>query len=249
MLCIPAMGHLNPFVSLASGLAKHKNLKIIMYGNMEHKELIESANVEFRNLEIKTENDPKVVREWRKSFPIDKLMSYFLDSAENVLPELIRCVQEEEIDLIIYDFVTVYAKWLVRYLDIQHEKGRLSRPPPKRIMCSASFMQEQGVYPNQHEMRYQIMPKFSVSLLIGLLIFYIRYFFFCRKYEIKFSENLFNLAFLGKERLNLCYVVPELQPRAHLFPKNVKFIGSCAGELDLELKKSLKNSSNSTSFC
>ena len=115
MLCIPAVGHLNPFVSLANGLAKHKNLKIIMYGNREHQELIESANVEFRNLELKFQNDPKVVREMRTSFPIDKLMNFFLSSAESALPELIRCVQEEEIDLIVYDFMTVYAKWLVRY--------------------------------------------------------------------------------------------------------------------------------------
>ena len=150
-------------------------------------------------------------------------LAFFLDV-------LNQDVQEEEIDLIIYDFLTVYAKWLVRYLDIQHEKGRLSRSPPKRIMCSPSFMQEKDVFPNEHEKKFQIMPKLSLRLLLGLLLFYIRYFFFCRKYELNFWENLFNLAFHSKEEFNLCFVVPELHPRAHLFPKNVKFIGSCAGK-------------------
>ena len=130
MLCIPLAGHFYPFACFAGELAKRKNLKIIMYGNKEFQPMVERTNVEFRNVDVDNWSENIDALEFRNNFPIHKLLYSYMRAAEKIMPELIRCVQEDEIDLIIYDFMTVYAKWFLKFLRTQHDRGELKRPLP-----------------------------------------------------------------------------------------------------------------------
>ena len=229
-LCIPAMGHLYPMTSLVSAVAKQKNVKVIMYGNIEHKELIESTKAEFRHFQAPGELDDVMLENIKKHrFPLDRVLNEFIDVAEAFLPELLRCVEEDEIDLILFDFFSVYAKWLMKYLRNQHKKGKLSRPPPKAVMSSASFIVEKGIYPNSYEMQHRpsMSSSLSIKMVFNLILVMIKYVIFCFKYGLEI-ESLTKTALEHREEINLCTIVPEIQPRAHLLPKSIKFIGSCA---------------------
>ena len=229
-LCIPAMGHLYPMTSLVSALAKQNNVKVIMYGNLEHKELIESTKAEFRHFQMPAELDEVMLENIKNhKLPIDREFNDALNIAEAIIPELVRCVEQDSIDLVLLDFFSIYAKWLMKYLRAQHKKGKLSRPPPKAVMTSAAFVMEKGIYPNSYEM--QFMPDFlgslSIRTVFNLIIVMIKYLMFCFKYGLK-VESMVSTISDHREEINLCTIVPEIHPRAHLFPKSIKFIGSCA---------------------
>ena len=227
MLCFPASGHINPFVCYGSELAKNKNIKLIMYCNKQFQNMIEAANIEFRNIDVEYPSDKISVSELRNQMPIHKVLGAFMETIDLMLPEFIRCIEEENIDLIIYDFMSVHAKWLLKYLRIQYEKGKLKRPPPKALMFGPSLLHQKGIYPNSYEQRFLPNPKISLGFLYNMIVFFIKYSLFCFKYHLPI-ENPINLLFYTKEELNIVCIVPEFQPRAHLYPKNVKFVGNCA---------------------
>jgi hypothetical protein len=57
--------------------------------------------------------------------------------------------------------------------------------------------------------------------------FSLRYISFCNRLGIE-VVNPIKFAYETSEELNICSLIPELQPRSHLFPsKSFKFIGSC----------------------
>ena len=229
MLCFPASGHFNPFICYGAELAKNQNVKVIMYNNKQNQKLIESANIEFREADVDLPTNMVSVKELRKDLPIHKLLGFFIDATEKLLPELIRCVQEEGIDLIVYDFMTVYAKWLMKRLRIMQKKGELKKPLPKALTFLPSLAQEKGIYPNSFEEHLIPKPRFSLKLAFNLFLFFIKYISFCFRQGLK-VENPFELIFEQREPLTICCVAPEFQPRSHLFPKGTKFVGNCAGK-------------------
>ena len=224
------MGHTLPMTSLVSGLTKHKNVQVIMYSNIEHKGLIESTGAEFRHLQLDRDLDDDMLENIKKRIlPIDRLFTDIINAGEKFLPELIRCVEEEQIDLVLYDLGAVYAKWLMMYLRSQYKKGKLSRPPPKAVMTSPSVIFDDAIYPNSHEQSFLPEKTGKIQLLAVIKFFFVflRYWLFCIKFGIE--RNKLKYLIVGhREEVNLCLIVPEIQPRAHLYPKNVKFIGSCA---------------------
>ena len=163
----------------------------------------------------------------RKSLPIHKMLYSFMESTEKALPELVRCVREDNIDLIIYDSMTVHAKWLMRHLESKYQRGELKKPPPKAMTFVPTLLHEKGVYPNSFEEQLLPKPTFSFKLMFNMLIFFVRYIFFCRRISVPVL-NPFHLVFYAKEPFIICCVVPELQPRYQLFPKSIKFVGNCA---------------------
>ena len=229
MLCFPASGHLNPFLCYGSELLKNKNVKAIMYGNKEHQKMIEGAGIEFREADIDIPSSLFSIKELRKEFPLHKMLNFFMDSADKLIGELVRCVKEEEIDLVVYDQMTIYAKWLLKHLQVKYEKGELNRPLPKAITFMPSMVQEKNVYPNSFEKQLYPKPIFTLKIAFNILIFMVRYIAFCFRYSLK-VENPFELIFMQKAPLTICCVAPEFQPRSHTFPSSVKFVGQCAGK-------------------
>jgi hypothetical protein len=227
MLCFPASGHFNPFVCYGAELAKNKNVKVIMYSHQKNRQVIEAGNIEFREANFDLPMNQISVNEARNHLPIHKILGLFIEATDELLPELVRCVHEEEIDLIVYDFMTVYAKWLLKYLKARYEKGELKRPPPKALMFGPSLLHQKGVYPNSFEEKFLPKPKLTLGFILKMIVFFFKYAFFCYKYGLPI-ENPATLIFYSKETLNICCVIPEFQPRSHLFPQNIKFVGNCA---------------------
>ena len=232
MICFPAVGHLTPLVCYGAELAKNKNVKVIMHNSKLHKKLIESANIEFREVDIYDAINDFTIHELRVEMPIYKILGFYMEACEKIMPELIRCVQEEDIDLIVYDFMTVYAKWFMKRLRAMHQKGELKKPVPKALTFMPSLVHEKGIYPNSFEEKFMIKPQVTLKFAFNMFIFFFKYMWFCRRNQLP-VENILDLIFNQKEPLTICCVVPEFQPRSHMFSSGIKFVGNCAGKISV----------------
>lgn len=227
VLALPAYGHLLPLTSFINELAKEKDVKIIFYGNEEFRQLIEKTGAEYRNLEFELFNPKQNMNELRHDFPLDQMMTRYMRLADKMMPNMLKVIENEEIDLIIYDFATVYAKWFVQYLEKKYETKEMKRKPPPSVMFSPSFLMTDGVYPSQVEKDLIPKPKLTFSLIFRLIKFAFRFIYFYYKYGFKLENPIF-LTIYKQAKLNLCCIMPEFHPKSHLFDKNCFFIGHCA---------------------
>lgn len=226
VLVIPAYGHLNPMTSFINELAKNKNLKIFFPGNEVDRKLIESTKAQFVPMHVELFQNTVNMNELRNSVPLDKMMNISINVGRNVLPKMAEFVQKEKIDLVIYDFATSHGKWLKQHLEYLQRSGKFSGNLPGFVMFSPSFMCSRNVYPNKAEPLFFPKPKFSLSIILKILVTMIRYLIFGFKFGLK-RENPNNFLF-HREELNICCITPEVQPRSHMFEKSLVFVGSCA---------------------
>ena len=229
MLCLPASGHINPMVSLANDLNKSNKCHIIFYGNLEHKKLIESSRSEFRNIELVDPTERMNPNQLRNDFPVDIMMQMFMDSYDKFEPELMRTLEAEDVDMIMYDFLTAYGNWFVQKLKKLKQQGKLKKKLPKFVAFYPSFVMDESLFPNVAEKVYLPKPKLSFKFVLKMLVFAIKYIYFCWSRSVQLM-NPAKFLFPKREELNLCCIIPELQPRSYLYPKSVQFIGSCASE-------------------
>jgi hypothetical protein len=153
---------------------------------------------------------------------------------------LIDTVNKEKPDLIIYDTISIHAKYLIEYLQKIESNHK-----PASLIFSPTFTQYGGVYPNESE-RQLNYEKQSLYFYYCLFKAYVRQiplylkFGFGLKHPIKFLSNV------NDSKLNLVALFPELQARSSLCSKNVKFVGCCVNEVvrsvqSLNLDKPLLN--------
>ncbi len=227
---------------MARGLVTQKNAHIIFYGNEEHKQIIEATGSQFKCYSHfptdkiqKTSNDPNYQPNFLPIFT-----DYLIEMTSKLLPELIKTVNEEKPDLIIYDSISVHAKYLIEYLRMYQSNHR-----PASVIFSPTFTTFGGVYPNFFE-RQLNHEKHGIFYYIYLLKANIRQIRLCLKFGLKLNNPVKFLSYVNDTELNLVAIFPELQARSSLCSKNVKFVGSCVSEevrsiQSLDLDKSLLN--------
>ena len=231
VICMPAVGHLNPVCSLVNELAKKKNVTVIFFGNAEHRQLIESARAEFRLCKVEIVDPDKSINDMRHEFPLADMMNRYMNIADEMMPQYLRVVEQKNVDLVIHDFGAVWARWFIEYMSNMHAKGVMKRPPPKTIMVSASVLFDPRVYPSEAEAKFFPKQKFSLRVFVIMMLFQLKYWWFYRKHGFKYVSPMEFLVF-SKDKLNMCCVTPEFHPRSHLFDKSIKFVGNFACKLD-----------------
>ena len=229
IFCVAASGHLNPLVSLANEMNKYKNCRIIFYGNMQHKKLIESSKSEFRNLEVEDPAEKFNPNETRNELHIDAMMGFMMLSFVMCAPEVRRLFEKVPFFLVIFDYFTGYIRMAVEKLKRLEKEGKLKKRLPKFATFCPSFMMDEKIFPNEAEKFFVPKPKITLGFLVTLQIWMAKYLYFSWRHSLPLL-NTKKMMFPEREALNLCCIIPEFQPRASLFPKSVKFIGSCASE-------------------
>ena len=228
VLVMSAYGHLNPIASFVSELAKNKNLKIIFYGNQECQKIIENTKAEFRSYNHSVgmlDLTPDYSR-FPLKFPMDKFMDHLLTVADIMLEELVRTVEEEEIDLIINDFATMYATWLKEIVNKRYEAKLLKRPCPPTISFWSVFVFKKNVFPNLEEKKYFDQQSLTVDFIWTILVILYKYVRFCYKWGLSLTSLEDLLMYKEGERA-ICCIAPEIHPRSYVYPKAISFVGIC----------------------
>ena len=218
VLGYPGTGHINPLSGILRGIVDTNRARVICYGLDSIKDAVEKSGAEYRSYTsinwVKPPN-PK----------FGQLFNVMLDLAELNLSKLTTAIEEEKPDLIIYDEMAIYAKFVLMNLEKKHRNNKVFTIPPA-VMFRSGFGSQENVYPNNIE--ENLLEK-TMSYYSSLVKPAIRMFIFSLRHGFG-VYNLIKFMWFRDEKLNIVCVFPELHPRAHLFTKVNKFVGICLKE-------------------
>jgi UDP:flavonoid glycosyltransferase YjiC (YdhE family) len=133
IFCIPFSGHMNPLLAISNELANKRNNQVIFYSNLKFKQSILSTGAQFREYSYfpmdKIENQPS------DKFHSFELIKVLIKVTFYILPELIRVVDKEKPDIIVYDKVAAFVKYLNDYYYLNKKEQS-----PRMISISTSFV-------------------------------------------------------------------------------------------------------------
>jgi len=275
---LPASGHINPLFPIIKELAKMNQLKLIVYLTPDFKEQFDAINilnnVELRHLKNLNYNEFQTkVNSSEKDNPAYSI-KFFIDIADANIEYLAKEIANENPNLIIYDIVSMYFKWLVSYYNKWYEiaikssssqkqnlKFAPEHPLPPLIAFSPAFIFNADVFPNRFEqsMMIQIQVSFKFIWALFKIVFY--QWRLCFKFGIKFTNPTEVVPFKLDENHKFAFasLLSDLQPRAHLFDSvKYRFVGATFEENKFEpladqepfvslLKKFQNNPENSNS--
>lgn len=225
----PAFGHINPISGLVYELLRKSNgnneglnLTVIFYGNEENRQAIERTGAQFRKYEksmFDTKDLQKDITRGSKNmmfFMLDAMLTF----SHQILPSLIRDVEREQPDLIVYDQLFMPAKYMLEIL----AKRPLAKRP-KCVMFYPSFAMNEQIVKQipGHDDKNLMTLVYMVSLFVKQFLFNVYY----GTWHIWHPLQIFTKK---NDRLNIVAVYPELQPERDMFDDTYRFVGPCIEE-------------------
>ena len=225
VLVPPGTGHINPLCGLVYEICKNPNIECYFYGNVEYKSVIEKTGAKFRlysnrnyaNAEVHDTTD----KNFNRTASMAGFMNIMIDSAYDLVPQLLKDYDADKPHLIIYDKLLVPVSYLFNLL-----QKRRNEKLPQIIEFYPNFVLSKAImdlYPEINIMEKSLntlihfggcfMHQFKVSRALGLSIY-----------------NPLNLMMGKTEYTKLVAVFPELHPLVEQYDDSYKFIGTCASE-------------------
>nr|QNH68002.1 UDP-glucuronosyltransferase-like protein 6 [Brachionus rotundiformis] len=221
MLILPEIGHINPMLCIARDLVD-KHHEVVFYGLSHQKELIEKSGAQFKQyLYQNYSNRLNCLQKDPTNNMLSLLMS-LIDVSYKEVPRLAQEVQNMQPDLIIFDNVSLPAKYLIKY--IQKRTNKI----PKYIQFFTLFPSIKSVYP-------------SPELLKKICVVPSGFMFNIQKKWLNLKQRLIT-SYLGIEYsnpldlstfpcdLNIVTIMPGLHPFENSFNSSFKFLGCCLSE-------------------
>jgi UDP:flavonoid glycosyltransferase YjiC (YdhE family) len=231
VLLVASSGHVNPAACIVSELVK-QNVQVTFYATESYKPLIERTGAQYKPYtycpaSLVQDGDVK-----QQSNTVIHLLSTLIDFSDRIMPDLIADVEREQPDLILFDMLSMHAKYLIKVLENRFKQGLSSCKPPEMVRLSPSFASKYGVYPNKEEMK--VYRKSDNA-------WFCYHLFWLMLKQVKFSwkhglgVSVINpIRYFHSEcfdRLVITTVFREFQPRVTQFdPLKYKFVGCCVSE-------------------
>jgi len=232
-----------------------------VYSTEKYRKSFENVGAKYRSL-VNWDSDMVEIADVGKkrvfqSLTMLKRLSYY---AAKSAKQLAQDIDNEQPDLIVYDITALYVRWTLEYYtkwyDLAQKKTDSSdlefspkNPVPPLVCMSPSFARDFINFPNKAEARFTKQNFFTLSFLIGIILYVISHFYRCYKCGLGFRSPFRNVypAPIANTKFVLVTVFPELQARAHMFDKSMyKFIGctvddTVANEFSFEHLESLRD--------
>jgi UDP:flavonoid glycosyltransferase YjiC (YdhE family) len=223
ILTIPFSGHVDPVIQIGKELTNERKVKTVIYSTENYKNKIEKSGAEFRNY------DGVIWQEMIFKLPFNKrvsLTSQLIEKEqhiiENNLKKLAIDIKNEKPNLILYEFQSIYAKYVVRFLNDNYYDSNSSMP--SILLFSTSFIFDKTFYPNEYENNSGTMARQDVLKETKIRL---KSYQMSKKLNISYKDPFKEIFEIDSRLENIVFTFPELQPRSHLFNKNNKFVGSC----------------------
>ena len=224
ILTHPFSGHINPMTGLVYELTTKQNFNVIWYGIIEVKEIIEKTGAVYRPYSyFPIENFKRKPSNERQDSQFVQVAWEMLNLSDKIMDDLIKIIEDEKPDLIIYDTWALFAKFLIQILENRYKKNISKIQPPPAVMFSPFFGFKKGVYPNDDEFRMIVDYDFNYYFKSFLLFF--KQLFFNYKYGLSFQEDTISLLFSHTGEINIISTSLDLQPKVDLFNENDYFVG------------------------
>lgn len=184
----PGSGHLNPIIPLLRQISSEIDVKIIFYLTDSYKEKIESIgpNVEYRSCiphKLYLDFEHKLADKCSET-PL--MLGFQLDIADEQMINIAREIDQEQADLIIYDFLAIYFKWAIKFYKkcFNRELTTLTllNPLPPLVCFSPSFQMNEPIFPNSFER--SLFIKIDFKMVIQLICLIYKQWRFCSKHGL-----------------------------------------------------------------
>jgi len=204
---VPAHGHINPTLPLVRELVKSGDT-VIYYATEEFKGIIEETGSLFQTYDLPNDKN------YHPAANILKLAEMLLDTTSELLPRLVKVVQDENIDYIIHDSMCLWGWVVARILNLP-------------AICSTStFAMNRSVVNSMYRHSPEGIKNFLKTVFtssLSLLRTRDKMNRLSKEYGVEI--NLVSI-FSNPSDLNIVYTSKELQPYAESFGERYCFVGS-----------------------
>jgi MGT family glycosyltransferase len=203
---IPAHGHINPSLPVIRELIR-RGESVIYYNNEEFRSMIEETGASFRPY------DPPVGGEVRPDTPGTLLLiAILLEAAIEMLPRLLRDLQEDPVDYVIHDSVCPWGRYAAE---------RLGLPT---VCSTTTFALAPGIFRLDN-------PLAQIGGSLAVLFRNLPHFGRIRRAQKALARNygIVSTSIMdvisNPAPLTVVYTSREVQPRLELFGANYLFVG------------------------
>jgi UDP:flavonoid glycosyltransferase YjiC (YdhE family) len=132
-------GHMNPPLSILSGLIKNQNIKVTIICTPEFKEKIEKIGAKFicYNFYIKNLFPQSYVNKMNTH---TTFINAIYDMAYYNTYQMVEIIKDEKPDLIMFDKSAAHVKICLYYMKTQIKMGKLKMKMPPLLSLSTTFM-------------------------------------------------------------------------------------------------------------
>ena len=237
IITIPLSGHVNPIIQIANVLInERKGIQVVIYSTENYKNRIEKIGAEFRSYNGVSWHDMNFKLPFNRRVLItSQLIEKQLIIIDANLKRLTSDIKNEKPNLIFYEYQSIFAKYVLRFLNDYH--GDAFVKSPSLLLFSTSFINDKNFYPNDRSNHYSGGISTNSTRLVRqdtVKDTKIRFksYQLSKKFNISYKDPFKEIFEIDCNFENIVLTFPELQPRSHLFQKNNQFVGSCIRTLD-----------------
>ena len=238
MLILPEIGHIYPMLCIARDLVD-KNNKVVFYGLSHHKEMIERSGAKFKQYIYENYSCHSKSLQKDPSNNMLGILRSLIDLSYKEVPNLAKEVENFKPDIIIFDNLSLPAKYLIQYIQKKMKKF------PKYVQFFTLLPSIKNIYPSIELLKQIcVVPSgFMFNLEKKWLNF--KQLLITSHFDIEFSDPL-DLSTFPSD-LNIVTTIPGLHPYEHLLDPSFKFVGCCLTdevrkfEIDPKLQELLKS--------
>lgn len=241
VITFPLISHLNSILNVINELVQTYHVNVITYGLKKHEHLVLSTGSEFRAYENFNGLDLSEINAKKTGIEILAPLMQNLLTLTNMNLIKIACeIDKEKPDLILFDIMSLHAKWVIRFLEKNNKRFLknvnsfvLTRsPPPKIAIYSTGFANQRNVFPDNTDVRilYTAPLRAKYCSYLSILKAIIRTKMLSIKYGIDFIVPLDEMFVNNTNNKHIVFTIPEIQPKASFLHKNIKYIGPCLNE-------------------
>ena len=223
MVLIPsAAGHINPICGLIHELCKNKNIEVLFYSDETYREIIEKTGATFRLNEKPTFStvDPKTHTMRTK---LGRFLNMLIGFAYEQLPQYIAEAEKEKPDMILYDGISLSAKYLIEIIKMRNSKGDKTIPIPKTAVFAPNFPINEKMVNFFRQNNDDIWSALLLANAFRNQFVFSWYYWIPVYNPMRFFQE-------PDHNLNIIGINPELEPDYKKFDHTYKFVGSCISE-------------------
>lgn len=225
-------GHMNPSTSIIGEYNKvyPDSARFIFYSDREFKTLVEKSGAEFRQLE-QFHGNPFAKEDLTKARNVMWRLYYMTISyASIILNQVLRDVEKDRPDLIIFDHPNLHPFYLQQILEKRYKSKKSDLKPPKFLEFSTTFAFDENIYPPKEKIVDLFRRDSTIWTPLYMIAMTIKQIWL----SFKFGMNIYNplkLIFVPHYDIpKVVTVAPALQPFSDKYNKAYRFVGCCINE-------------------
>lgn len=209
-LNMPARGHVNPTLAVVQELVR-RGQKVSYYLTEEFRDVVQATGAVFQPYESKLRGVPSMP----PSFSSVGAAStgnvgpmFLLEDMRSVPPQVIDRIRAEQPDVIVYDFMCVWARTVIDELHVPAVATRATYASNEHFNMMDQMRERMQQMPASREMMERMRSRMAAQ----------------GESSTNPLADLFSL-FSGAEQLNIIFIPKEFQPAAETFDDRYLFVG------------------------